>query len=611
MKKYLLPLFAGLTLILNSCKKSQDNAPQNVDEPQISIQSVNCPSFVNSTWVNVFGGKGLFKFELLNSNNTVSSTVKDSIDLTQLSTYTKDLPKGTYNIYLSSKNQTSVADTFIRFNAQITRLTLAQKQTASLTGTTNDALITINKNLVAANNTPSFKADSITSPFKFALINGYYYLYVKGGIAGAVTFSDNATGQTVTKRLSTITLNQYNLGVQHNNGTLQVIFTPFAYNSVNASSSTLLTLNINTNDYYFINSNVYFIATDQNGKVLNAVKYINGTSTFKLSSLTAFEQDRFNFFIVINPIISGFNPSITGYLQVKKGSVYTNITQGLPQKNFTILKPHLKNVPVFDNIAMSTATIDRYINKLSDTAYLQQLVYQEGSKLWVQMLSNNQYSYNFLTIPKGTADLDVDLHQLTQTPLVKHVTAPGNYFFYSINAKPDTDYAQGYRFYTMSTIANSGDIYYPRETFPEYDIYTGYTIGQFQYSFVLTGKTIPDQAPGFDASFSVSGNNLTNFSSTCSGKFDYYHASFLNVHAGGNLNVELYSPSAGNCNSFVLPDFSQYLNMPTFNPAAEILTNFELEQYSGFNEQNFTYKNVNRIFSFRNFNCKSISKAFN
>lgn len=610
MKKFLLPLFAGL-LLLNSCKKDSKDTPPNNDIPQLSIQNVNCPSFVNSTWVNVFGGKGLLRFDLLNSNNTVSSTVKDSIDLTQLGTYTKDLIKGTYNIYLSSKNQTSVADTFIRFNAQITGLALAQKQATSLTGTTNDALITINRNLVAANSIPSFKADSVTSPFNFALINGYYFLYVKGGTAGAVTFNDSATGQTITKKLSTVTLNQYNLGVQHNNGTLQVIFTPFAYNSVNASSSTLLTLNINTNDYYFINGNVYFIATDQNGKVLNAVKYINGTSTFKLSSLSTFEQDRFNFFIVLDPIVSGFNPSITGYLQVKKGSVYTNIPDVLPQKPFTSLKPHLKNVPGFDNIFMSTAAIDRYITKLSDSTYLQELVYQEGSKLWVQMLSNNQYSYNFFTIPKGTVDLDVDLRQLTQTPLVKHVTAPGNSFYYSINAKPDTNYSQGYRFNTLSVAANSGDIYYPRETFPEYDIYTGYTIGQFQYAFVLTGKTIPDQAPGFDASFSVSGTNLTNFSSACTGKFDYYHASFLNVHAGSNLNVELYSPSAANCNSFVLPDFSKYLNMPTFNPASEILTRFELEQYGGFNEQNFTYKNSNQIFSFHNFNCKSVSKVFN
>lgn len=609
MKKHLLTIFAGVLLILNSCKKDPGNG-QTVDiVPQLSIQSVNIPPFANSTWVNVFGGKGLLQFDLLNSNNSVASTTKDSTDLTKITTYTKDLAKGTYNIYLSSKNQTSVADTFIRFNAQITGLKLTQKQGTSLTGTTNDALITISQNLVAANSTPTFKADSVKLPFKFGLINGYYYLYVKGGTAGAISFNDNATGQAVTKRLSAVTLNQYNIGVQHNNGTLQVTFIPFAYNSVNTSSSTLLTLNINTNDYYFINSNVYFIATDQNGKVLNAVKYINGTSTFKLSLLISFEQDRFNLFIVLDPIVSGFNPSITGYLQVKKGSVYTNIAQGLPQKPFTPLKPHLKNTPGFDNISMSTAAIDRYITKLSDSTYLQELVYQEGSKLWVQMLSNNQYSYNFFTIPKGTVDLDVDLHQLTETPLVKHVTAPGNNFYYSVNAKPDTNYAQGYRFGTLSVTANNGDIYYPRETFPEYDIYTGYSLGQYQYSFILTGQTIPDQAPGFDASFSVNGTNLTNFSTVCSGRFDYYHASFLNVQAGSNLNVELYSPSAANCNSFVLPDFSKYLN--TFNPASEKLVRFELEQYGGFNEQNFTYKNVNQIFSFHNFNCKSVSKIFN
>ncbi|MHB8208518.1 hypothetical protein [Mucilaginibacter sp.] len=606
MKKYLLLTFVGLILILNGCKKDSPNTPSPI--PEITIQNINFPSFVNSNWINVFGGTGLLQFDLLNSSNGITSTIKDSTNLNNISLYSKILLKGTYNIYLSSKDQTSVADTFIRFNAQLTSFSLIQKQAASLTGTTKDGLITISQSLVQANTVPSFSADSGKTSFKFALINGFYYLYVTGGKTGKVTFTYKATGQLLTKNVAVVTLNQYNLAVQTNSGTLQVVFAPFAYNNVGVSSNTLLTIKINTGDYYFINSNVYFVATDQNGTVLNAVKYVQGTTTFKLSSLTPFQQERFNFYVILAPTVGTFNPSITGYLQVKKGSVYTDIVQPLPQKPFTTLKPHLLNAPNFDNLDMSTASIDRAISKLSDSTNLQQLVYQDSSKLWVQMLSNNQYTYNFFNIPKGTVDLNVDLNQLTETPLSKTVTAPvgSSNFYFGLNAKPDTNYSAGYRFGFASTSSNTGTLYYPREIFPEYDVQTGYLIGNLSYSFVLSGSTIPSQVPAFNASFDVVGDNLTNVELSYSGVFDYYHASFLNTNSGSNLKVDLYSPSLANCTSFHLPDFSNYLGTP-FHPELELLVGFQLEQYDGFNEQNFTYKDVNEIFSFHNFNCKSVA----
>jgi hypothetical protein len=610
MKIYLYFIIPAIAFVFNGCKKDVTNNVNVPIIPSVTVQSVNYPSFANSPWSNVAGGTVLFKFDLLNASNAVVSSYKDSIDVKNISNYNKTLDRGTYNIYLSSKNQTT-ADTFIRFNAKVSAYSVTDKQALSLTATTSDGLITIGQSFVQSNTIPTFKSDSGSTVYKFGLINGFYYLYVKGGTKGAITFTSKPGNQVITKSLSVTTLNQYNLEVQTNKGSLQVVFTLFAYNQVAVSSSTLLTVNVDQGDYYFKNSNVYFVATDESGNVLNSVQYKQGTTSFKFSTHAPYEKDRFNFFVIIVPTVSGFNTSITCFLQGKKGSTYNDLIPMLAQKGYSPLKPHLKNSSGFDYLNISTDVQSRAITTLADSSILQQLVYPgDSTKLYVQMLKNNQYSYNFFAIPKGSADVNVDLTQLTKTPLVKNISAPADNFYVSVYAKADVNYADAYRFGTASSTSNTADFYYPKETFPEYDIMSGYTIGAFKYTFDSSGTTIPSQVPTFSASFTVTGSTLVDFMPSCSGTFDYYHANFLNSNSGANLQVDLYSPSAANYTNIKFPDFSKYLGVTTFDFSSQKLQYFELEQYDGFNEQSFNYKNVNAILSFSNFNCKSVMQTY-
>jgi len=615
MKRFSSIILLVIPFIFNGCKKDNTNRIVIVPViPSISIQTVNYPSFINSTWTNVIGGQALFQYDLLNASGAVSTTTKDSTNLSNISSYSKILTTGTYDIYVSSKNQTTAVDTFIRFNAQIKALSVSGKQALSLTATTNDGLITIGQSFVKNNTIPTFKPDSGATSYKFGIVNGFYYLYVKGGTKGTVNFTAKAGTQTevVSKNLNIITLNQYNLAIQTNKSTLQVIFVPFAYNQVAVSSSTLLTVNINTGDYYVTNSNVYFVATDESGNVLNSIKYVQGTTTFKFSATAPYEKDRFNFFVILIPTVSTFNPSIKGFLQVKKGSTYTNIIQSLPQKATFALKPHLKNATGFDDLWMSTNTLARDINLLSDSTVLQQLIYPaDSTKLFVKMLKNNQYTYNFFNIPTGASDLNVDLSQVTETPLIKSIMFPtGSQPFAVVYAKTNVNYYNAYVLGGASILSNQATIYYPSETFPEYDLMMGYFTGNFGYYFTTSGTTIPSQAPTFNASFSVAGSDLTNFVPSTTGTFDYYHATFLNRNSGSNFQVDLYSPSAANYTKVKLPDFSTYPGLSGFNLSAELLNTFELEQYNGFNEQHFTYKDVNAILSYPGFNCSDVRRDY-
>jgi hypothetical protein len=605
MKKYLLILLPLMLFIFNGCKKDGGNnnsTPPII--PGISIQSISYPSFVSSTWNNVLGGNVSLEFDLLNTNDSVSSKVMDSTALKNISAYNKILTKGTYNIYISSKNQTIVADTFIRFNAQIKSYSLAAQQALSLTATTNDGLITIAQSFVQSNTVPTFKADLGSTVYKLGLINGFYYLYVKGGTSGAITFTSKAGNQTITKSLSIATLNQYNLAVQTNKGLLQVVFAPFAYNQVAVNSSTLLTLNITSWAYnYSASSNTYFVVTDESGNILNEVKYVKGTSTFKISALIPYDKDRFNFFEIDTFPDSTVTPIVTGFLQVKKGSVYTSniVFSGQPQSY--PINIHLKNSTGFDQLNVSTDASGSFLNSPSDTTLLKP-VYSYGGKMWVEMLKNNQYSYNFFNIPSGVSNYNLDLNQLTETPLVQYISAPGNNLEVEVLAKSDVNSSNSYNFGMTRSQYNSLNYYYPSEAFPEYDVLMFYSIGNLNYTIITAGTAIPNQAAAFNASFNIPSSTLANFAPSVSGSFDYYIASFLNNPSSPKLQVVLYSPSAANYTNIKLPDFTKYLGVTNLDLNTIKLMYFGLYQVSGFNEQDFFYRNDTNI------NSKTVYRSY-
>ncbi|HEY8931398.1 MAG TPA: hypothetical protein VIM55_19500, partial [Mucilaginibacter sp.] len=480
------------------------------------------------------------------------------------------------------------------------------KQAVSLTATSTDGLITIGQSFIQDKTRPEFKPDGSNVSYKMGFSNGFYYLYIKGGITGSLSFAEKTSQQVVTKKLDIATLKQYNIEVTKVNGVLQINFAPFKYNQVVVNSSTLVTINIDPIDYYFNHSaSAYFVATDDAGKVLNAVKYVKGTTTFKFSATEPYDKDRFNFYVIINPDDPNSKPNVAGYLQVKKGSIYRDFGFGLPQDNLAPFAPHIKNFGTFDNLLISTNAYGVIGQSPADSVnFTPNLFIDNGSPLYVQMLKNNKYTYNFFDIPKGTLNFNVDLSKVTKTPLMKTVTGPAG-FALNVMAKKDKNIFNAYTLHLGSTQTGSMDVYYPKESFQEYETIAGYGTNLLSYEILTSGPTIPDHVDTYDIAFTVTGKTLGTFVPSITGDYSYYHAYFENT-AGPALLVQLYSPSAANYMHAKIPNLSKYLGAE-INLADQKLTEFQLIQVKDFDETKFKYFSADDIRAAPGLNVKMVS----
>lgn len=313
------------------------------------------------------------------------------------------------------------------------------------------------------------------------------------------------------------------------------------------------------------------------------------------------------FFEIYIPNAANEVPGIIGFLQVKKGSTYNSDPVNQPAKLSSALNIQFQNFANFDQLNISTDNVGNVITSSSDLSSISATSYSAGSKLWVQMLQNNQYFYNFFSIPNGSMSLSVDANQLTETPAVAAITSPGSNLSVQVMAKTDTGYANFYNFGITRSQYNQLNYYYPTEQFKEYDALMHYQIGNFNYTIVTAGTTIPGQVASFDASFNVQASTLANFTPSVTGTYDYYQASFSNIASASNLQVDLYSPSAAGYTNIKLPDFSKYLGMSSLDLNTLALKSFGVYQVDGFKETSFFYKNYHSYF---NINSKAIEESY-
>jgi hypothetical protein len=610
MKRYLYLSVIIAACLLNSCAKSpaskEDTKPVTVT-PQIAIHSLMLPNFSGSIWTPAMVGNVRLELDQVNSKDSVLSMIQDSASFANFSLYQKIVPKGTYNITYSS-GTTAAADTFMRFSGQLKGLVVDKKQTLDLTASSNDGVITIDKNFIANGTVPAFKPDSGTKTYKLGLSNGFYYLYVKGGVKGNINFVAKATGQTVGKQLSVKALNQLNMAVVNNKGSLQIIFVPFTANTMKVSSNTLAIINVNP---YFLynNPSTWFVATDENGNILSEVKYVQGTTTFKMDATKPFEKDRFSLYR-IEIRTGGTVPGITGYLQIKKGSTIKVDFPGPTYHHNTLMKVHLNNVTSFDQLLISSNESGISYNSTNDTTDRITFGYQDTTRLWVQMLKNNSYKYNMFDIPKGTIDYSLDINKIIKTPLVKSYSVPGNNLNVIISALSDLNWGNAYDFGYQSTQYGNLDYHYPVEPFKYYITRIAYDDNQgYTHSYFNTGPTIPDNIPEINATFTVSGSTLADFVPHISGDFDYYRASFLYGTGGPYMQVDLYSPATANYTVVKLPDFSRFLGFQTLDLRTQKLESFELVKSQTFDENKFT-SNIFAGGYTQTGNYRTISKRF-
>lgn len=612
MKRNLYLLLFAFVCLFSACSKKEAITDVVVTIPPVAISNISLPSFTNSTWVQVAGGTAIIQYKLKDSKDSTSSVTKDSIDLKNLSAYKKSLAAGTYDIILSSKNQSAAADTFIRVTETAKGYTVPSQQAPVFTETSTDGLITIGKSFIKDGTIPTFKTDTGTKTYKLGLNNGFYYLYIKGGLQGAISFTAKAGGQAVVKKLSIVAAKHQNMSVVTNgvNG-VSVVFTDFAYNQVSANSTTLITININPDRMSGYTS--YYVATDEIGNIIGEAKYQAGTTTFKLTSTNPYEKDRLNFYEIKVADNATTVPGITGYLQVKKGSVYTQFpSQPSPQSNAP-LNIHLKNAAQFDKLSISTDRNAGTITSAADSVNnLKQWDYSSNSQVWVQVLKNNQTLYNLFDISKGTHDYTVDLAQCTKTAVAKTITAPGGNFQMNLFGKNDVtatwqyDHDLEYNFGIVGSQYNSLIYNYPSEAFKSYVAVMYYTIGDYNYNQVKIGA-VPDNADSFGAAFTVAGTSMADFQPSFSGTFDYYQAHFVNAPSTPNLSVYLLSPSAAAYTNVKFPDFSKYLNLTSLDLSKVKLANFGLYQQDTFNETKVPYNDTH---NYHYLNSKSVQKNY-
>ncbi|HEX8377122.1 MAG TPA: hypothetical protein VF602_04845 [Pedobacter sp.] len=608
MKKYLLLPVLVVLFVINACQKDDKNdTPALI--PEITIDKVTYSSFSNSTWNHVAGGMASIKIDLLNAGGGITSSTLDSVDLKNIPSYKKVLEKGRYDVTLASKNGSRLADTFVMFNAKLEALSVENKQAVSFTATTTNGLITIAKSLIKDNTVPVFKADTDGKEYKLGFINGFYYLYTKDGVKGTLSFSSKTTGQNIHKGLSIAGQNHYNLGLVTANGSLEVVFAPFAYLDEAISASTLITIT-NADIYYdWYYKSIYFIATDANGKILNEVKYISGTKTLKLSSLEPYDQERLNFYMVGIPKDLTTVPQIFGYLQVKKGSIFGNLGSSLPLKspNFG-LKIHLKNASAFDKLHVAADVSSSTLNSLADSSLLKDFIYSDNSKIYVQKIKNNQVYYNFFNIGKGIKDFEIDLNTVTKSALVKTITLTNNQMLnVNVHGRIDKNFNMQH-FLGSKRGQGEVDFYYPDGIFEEYHTSVGYSLGSLSYIIAHTGTSIPTKFDPYETAFNVTGATLANFSFSTSGAFDFYKATFTN-DAPMTLAVTLISPSAANHNNIKLPNFAKYVDGMTIDLNTLKIRWFGLHQVDGFEEKNLAYNTWNFSLSSR-LNAKAVEKYF-
>lgn len=208
MIKSLVAILA-VVIIYNSCSKDHTVKPTAKNTFKVSVAPV-VNSTVNSSWQQVLGGKANLTFAPVNSDSLILSAVKDSFNISTISSYNKPLIAGTYSITLQTQSK-AVADTFIRFSAQAKNILINKDQAVSLGAVTSDGVVTIKKDFIDSLSVPTFVADGSTAVQNFGLANGYYYIYVKGSASGKVTFTETTTGFDYIKQLTVSALNQYDL----------------------------------------------------------------------------------------------------------------------------------------------------------------------------------------------------------------------------------------------------------------------------------------------------------------------------------------------------------------------------------------------------------------
>lgn len=348
----------------------------------------------------------------------------------------------------------------------------------------------------------------------------------------------------------------------------------------------LITLHIQPSIYVGYNTN--YVVSDSLGNILQTVKY-NGVDTLlELSSDRPYLGQRFNVF----EIRAGTYTYIAGYFNIDRNASW-NLKAIVPKLSsiYSTNKITFSNVPQFSRITASSDVVGLTFRNLTDLSSFTNFGFSPTGKEFVQWVDNNNNGFNnFFNIDTANKNINIDLSAPAQTSVKTTVNLPpgsisGNFTLYG---RTDINYDLYYLVDQGYTQGVSFDYFRPAGSYlKSYGSIVSYENNGWLFTNVIA-DLIPQTIPAFNVSATIINSNLSAFSFTTQGEFDYYNLNFSNP--AYKTYISLYSTPG--YTSFKFPDILKLGQAPNLTVNDFKLFSIGLYSTPGFKNNRLYYQTL-------------------
>lgn len=172
------------------CSCSKEHLSTQKATYNISIKAItnDVTSVAPPAWEQVLGGNATITFDAKYPSDTMTvSSITNTIDLANLSSYKWKLFAGKYDISLVTTDDATVSP-YIRFYGNAKGLPINTDGLIAMVVDASDGVITIKRSYLDTTQTPTFTPTGAAAA-DLSSANGYAYLYVKGNTAGQLIFT--------------------------------------------------------------------------------------------------------------------------------------------------------------------------------------------------------------------------------------------------------------------------------------------------------------------------------------------------------------------------------------------------------------------------------------
>jgi hypothetical protein len=398
------------------------------------------------------------------------------------------------------------------------------------------------------------------------------------GIKSIEVFADDSLLASATKSPLALTWNTVKL--KDGNYTFKVIATDTVGNKkeqkIPVSVQNAL-FSFDTNGYDRLSKNTSYIITDNEGKILNSIKFTDLTAPKAGERTYIYPKVNFtgsHINVVRVQKISYY--SIEYFLKVKRGhytKTWNRFESNYSSPKIGQRKISVKNIP----LTFGQSVIADISGSASSFSYLSNpnwINYTKDSKILVMYEKNSDFLYHLFDVNKSGTDVqELDVAQCTSQALSKTFSFPTGATDGNLTpwGGPHKDFDEIYHLGNKSVNGNPVKVYYPAElpnlSGNTYFNYQGATHYRTYYN------ELPTSIPPVNFTATVPKKNLTDFSANFSGDFQFYIARFTTSQV--NVSVIGFKDQA----SFKLPDISAEVSIPGFNPAQLPLRDIQMTKY--------------------------------